>query len=775
MKKILILLLAAIGALSASAETWISVIDSTPQQDPDKKDIPQTTVTGRVTDEDGKGIEFASVRFLTQDSIFIGGCATDSEGGYKVIIEKNGAMRAIFSALAYEKCEKNIEVEGTMTELPVTVLRKETRTLGEVTVTGQSMTRVDGYLQIIPEKLQVKHAATGYQLLHNLMLPGMDVDPFNGSVSLFGQNVSLYINGEPAEYRMVQNLRPKDVEKIEYHDAPIGRYAGDFAAINFITRRQTMGGYATFDAQQSIGGYLNGNYNGFGKINKGNTNYYLFGGYNMHNGAAAQLEKAEEFNLQSRSIERSFNEIGGRKRNYGEYGQLTVRNNGESHQVSITAGLSGAHSVSTSSGRTEYTEPISLTQITESRTANTGLSPRMNFYGMFNVRENNMLVTGLNASYTYSKYNYLYQADKEGVFSDTKDKTYNIGLQIVYRMNFKHNNSLLFSLRDNFKVASTDYIGTYGSWQHMWNSDMVLLAEYTHRINQQFRFTLRSGLSMINTGLHNYNRENYYSPELYTQLTYNPRSSQQLNFRFEIRNSSPSLSARTEAEQPIDMIMSRRGNPSLKDVKNYNLNLTYNAQIRRVNLALYLNGTYQANALTTAYLPETGKLILTTYNGDYKLATFTPIMTWKVTDSFSFQTGGSVCHIAYDNKFEKQPLNFATGMVRMMYFWRNLSFNLQCGSTSRFLVSSYERTFNPASVEFSMAWMHRNWRINAWINTYDRATTRKWINVNAYRMSQRSHDRLAAMVKVAYTFDFGKKVNHERMEADTSIESNILK
>lgn len=74
-----------------------------------------------------------------------------------------------------------------------------------------------------------------------------------------------------------------------------------------------------------------------------------------------------------------------------------------------------------------------------------------------------------------------------------------------------------------------------------------------------------------------------------------------------------------------------------------------------------------------------------------------------------------------------------------------------------------------------MAWMHRNWRIDGWFDTYERAKVRKWIDVSAYKMSQRMHGRFAAMVKVTYSFDFGKKVNRERMEADTSIDSSILK
>lgn len=74
-----------------------------------------------------------------------------------------------------------------------------------------------------------------------------------------------------------------------------------------------------------------------------------------------------------------------------------------------------------------------------------------------------------------------------------------------------------------------------------------------------------------------------------------------------------------------------------------------------------------------------------------------------------------------------------------------------------------------------MAWTHGNWRLDGWIDTLERSNRREWIDVAAYRMDKHHHGRLAGMVKVAYTFDFGKKVKRERMEADTSIDSSILK
>lgn len=271
--------------------------------------------TGCVEAPDGEPVVAATVMALTPDDrTVITYGLTDSEGRFTIPCDRTSILLKI-SALGY----RTDTITPTSFNLGNIRLATDAIALANVTVTARNISRVDDHLEIIPDKLSVKHAATGYQLLRNLMLPGMDVNPFEGKVTLFGQNVTLYINGEPAEYRMVQNLRPKDVEKIEYHDAPVGRYAGDFAAINFITKRQTTGGYVTLDGQQSIGGYLDGNYNGFSKINSKSTNYYVFAGYNMKNSVALQLDKSEKFYLSSRSIDRTFNSLGGRDRYYGEY------------------------------------------------------------------------------------------------------------------------------------------------------------------------------------------------------------------------------------------------------------------------------------------------------------------------------------------------------------------------------------------------------------------------------------------------------------------------
>lgn len=636
----------------------------------------QYTVYGKVADLANSPIEFAAVRFLTADSVFVTGMSTDSIGRFTANLPARGEYRMIVSAMGYSPVTKGIKVDRDKQDISIITLEADNK-LAEVSVSAGYMKRVDGYLSITPEKILVKHASTGYQLLNNLMLPGMDVEPFEGKVSLFGHDVSLYINGQPADYRMVQNLRPKDIQKIEYHDAPVGRYAQDFAAINFITKERRTGGYVTLDAQQTVGGYLDGRYNGFSKISSGRTSYYLFAGYNLKSAAADRETVKEDFNLPALNIERDFESSEGRNRNHGAYGQFTVENAAPGRFVSLSAAVVSDRPKSMSQGSTVYHEPLNTRQNTLSNTINTSISPKFSYYGQFNTRGKDLLITTFNASYSHNERDYDYMTDDGSVYSDTRDKVLNLSTQLLYQMDLKHRNSISFILTNIFKNASTEYLGTYASTQKVWNSETLALAEYTHRVSDKFRLTARPGFSVVNINLHGYGHKNFFFPRFYTQFTYTPARRQQVNLSFAVGNSRASLSSRTAAEQPIDLIMSRRGNPDLKDVKLYDVNVNYSIQLGNVNLNSLLGLSYQADAITAGYVPKEDRLIIDVYNGNFKRARFATNATWKITSNLRGELGGELSHQSFGNWLETEHLNLATASLSLMYFINDFSFSLK--------------------------------------------------------------------------------------------------
>ncbi len=112
----------------------------------------------------------------------------------------------------------------------------------------------------MPTREQRKHAVTGYDLLNNLMIPGISVDRLKGAVTTPVGDATLYIDGREVDYREIQALRPRDISRVEFFDIPTGKYAKDAYAINVVTKPLNNGGYTQLDACQGVG-YLNGDYN----------------------------------------------------------------------------------------------------------------------------------------------------------------------------------------------------------------------------------------------------------------------------------------------------------------------------------------------------------------------------------------------------------------------------------------------------------------------------------------------------------------------------------
>ena len=114
--------------------------------------------------------------------------------------------------------DKNLEV-------PLVTLETENVVLGEVVIKGSSFIRKDDHVLVIPDKQQVKHASTGYDLLYNLMIPDIEVNRKKGEVSNGLGTVTLYINGEKPIIGTCKVFARVDIEKVEYFDVPTGRYS----------------------------------------------------------------------------------------------------------------------------------------------------------------------------------------------------------------------------------------------------------------------------------------------------------------------------------------------------------------------------------------------------------------------------------------------------------------------------------------------------------------------------------------------------------------------
>ena len=144
------------------------------------------------------------------------------------------------------------------------------RDLPDFVIKAEQFRRTADGVEVVPNKQQLKHSFSGYDLVRNLMIPGVTVNLDKGEINALGGEVALFIDGMPADMREVRQLRPVDVLKVQYMESPTGKYAGNNVALNFILKKRNSGGYIALDATQRIG-YTNGDYNLAGKAYVGNT------------------------------------------------------------------------------------------------------------------------------------------------------------------------------------------------------------------------------------------------------------------------------------------------------------------------------------------------------------------------------------------------------------------------------------------------------------------------------------------------------------------------
>ena len=208
---------------------------------------------GRVTDEEGQPMEFATVSLRSlPDSSIVAGCITDAKGQF-CIERKNAGDFIQISSIGYST--KNLPVSafttsqtikmqieaGLLNEIVVSKTRPKTKLLGDAVVTT-----IEGSI--------LEHAGNSLEVLAKV--PGMITK--NGSLEVIGRGTPVYyINGRKVnDDSELRNLMSEDIKSIDVVSNPGAEYGGEVRCVVRIrtVKRQGDGfSYAlTSQAQQRI-------------------------------------------------------------------------------------------------------------------------------------------------------------------------------------------------------------------------------------------------------------------------------------------------------------------------------------------------------------------------------------------------------------------------------------------------------------------------------------------------------------------------------------------
>ena len=732
-------------------------------------------------ENNGKPLPYVTVRLLETDSTFVSGVTTDTLGKYVFSNIEKGNYLVALSSIGYKPAFIQIKMSDKNLEVPLVTLETENVVLGEVVVKGSSFIRKDDHVLVIPDKQQVKHASTGYDLLYNLMIPNIEVNKRTGTVSTFGGEVSLYINGEKADYRDVQSLRPRDIENVEYYDVPTGKYANDVAAINYIVKKRQSGGYIFADGKQTIG-YMAGDYNIGGKVAHDNTSYSFWGGHTMQKYKGSIVDKNETILFPDYTVYRNRETTAGNYRNNQQYMQFKVSNVNKKRNLSAQIALVRNETPSDENyGLLDYSGHYTYSTRSTDSKQEQNLSPSLRLFGNFNIGKNQTLEFTAKGSYTQNDYTRQYTENENNSLSDVKEDLYSFNFSANYNIKLQHQNSFGVDIRHYHNITSSTYAGDYSSWQHLWTGESMFILNYSQRFGKHFTMILRPGLSWMNYKLHTEDVRRYCSLKTSSRFSYQFNKKQQLTLAADAGVNQPDISYMNNVDQTVDFLQIKRGNPFLDDMQLYNISLLYNGVFGKLNVVGGPGYSIYTHNVSPIYYLEGDKLI-GSYRSDgniYGLGIILNI-SYHVTDNLRTKLAFKYLNVQTRKNYNIN-LDSYSAILDINYFLKDFSINLfgkiptEKIETSTLIVSK-----SPATYGASVSWSHKGWYIEAGTeNPFTRHSRyREHADYGVYQYNQVQTSRIyqrTGYVKLAYTFDFGRKTSRDKNDVDRSINSAIMK
>ena len=654
--------------------------------------------------------------------------------------------------------------------------------LGEVVVKSSYLTREGDHILAIPTKEQRKHAVTGYDLLSNLMIPGVSVERSTGSVTTPNGAATLYIDGREVDFREVQSLRPKDVSRVEYFDVPNGKYAKDAYAINIIMKPLNNGGYTQLDASQNVG-YLYGDYNLISKFVTGTKSFNLWAGYSLEN-PKSSMDENETFIFPDYQLNRLQHYNNADNRQTEEYVQASISNRGRKYIWMLRGGMAwNASKNGVNNGMTEYWKTAAAIKngsILDINTRNKSYRPSVYFYGLHTFSNTKSLDYVFDGYYSRNDYDRLYNDDNVSFRSLVKEDYYYIKANANYSMAFSHRNRLAFSLYEFMRISDSEYIGTSAYNQNLHSSETILFADYSQRLGRFF-FDINPGLSFLTYRLKGMRSINHLTPRLQARATYRIDKVQQLQFMFALGNTYPRINTINNVEQQIDPIIILKGNSNMDNSILLNPRLSHTLNFNKFALQTGVSYFYQNHSIISDYYIRDGHLI-STFRDDciYHRPSVDISMTYKPSGSLNMKVSGQWIEHLVRGGAEHRNLSAFSGTAMINYYVREFSFGASIASPARDLIDSQISRKTFWRYQLSGMWNHGNWAIEANANNLFMMKNNivDELSASYYSFKQidqsRSYNQYANL-KIVYSFDYGKKTSKSPDYKHQNSESAILK
>ncbi|MBS6575947.1 TonB-dependent receptor [Parabacteroides goldsteinii] len=734
-------------------------------------------------------LEFANVVLQTADSVFITGTTTDGKGRFMLDKVKAGDYLLAVSSLGYETQYIALDGFNKSIDLKEILMEDAAVSLDGVTVSASNTSSRSDRKLIFPSDRQVKASTNGMDLLQQLMLPKITVNPMSNEIKVPGNGeVQLRINGVKVELDEIKALLPTDIIRIEFHDNPGLRYRNAEVVLDYIVRRPETGGNFSVDMSQGVNA-LWGEHRVSGKINHKKSEF----------GASYRIGPRDFYGM-SRDNEEIFHLADGTVLHRKEIGDpshasMFMHNlnlnysvqDPEKYLFNATFRYWNNHQphwdyrgiLSNQDNPDDYVDMVDLN-------SSDNQVPALDLYYQRNLKNDQTLVFNVVGTYNRTSSHRFYQESRgEELLTDINNrvsgKKYSLIGEAIYEKKLANGNSLSGGVWHTQSFSDNEYRNGHDYETHMDQSASSIYGEFKGKV-RKLDYMLGVELARLY-----YKQEGTDDSDQF--YTFNPRFTLQyalpgqsfIRLKGYVGNLSPSLGNLNAVEQVIDSLQLQRGNPRLESYMSYLLDLNYEYQ-KGIFYAL-VNGTYEyvPNAIMDEKYQEGNKIIQTWNNQKnwQRVVGFAMFRVGPIKDILQFSFTGGVNHyISNGNTYSHRYTNWYCNMQAsftwkkfMLMYQMNTNWNrfwgetLEGGENIQMFMAKYNfknlslgiGAFNPFS---------DNWKVQS-------------ENWNQYASSKKTsyikESSRLFVVSVSYNFSFGRtyKAGQKRLNNSDS-DSGVM-
>lgn len=730
---------------------------------------------GRLVDDSKHPVSFANIALLNvADTAIVGGGVSNENGDF-VIPTTEQRLRLRISCVGYETLILNCQTGniGTIT------LHETTKHIGEVVVEADLHTAQQDRDVYIPNQRQRNAANGGIGLLDNLMIPQLDVNRISGEVkSLTNRGITFAIDERIVETDEIDQIRPKDVLRVEYIDMPTGKFADKEVVVNFVMRHYNYGGYVE-GKDQSRFLHVVGENSLQASLDHKKMNYTLLVGNGYKNERGAVDEKEEDLMTDKRFHKSTTSQYDHLKewRNFGVF-----RSRYHTEKLTLTGEVGITQDRTPEYGNTEdltYSGDITAKHTAKSTTGKKSASTYIETTADWKITDRQHLDYEASFSFGRNSYDNTYlESDGYDIASHTKEKTFGIYGTVGYVNNLNPRNSLSLRVMEFYHHYDDEYRGTLPADWNTSESETIVWPVYTYKPNQKWMFNFRPlGFSVAYWKTQT-NSDTYFSSRGAITAKYQMDKHNSLSYSLYLGNSTPNAASRSEVEQIVNRYEVLRGNPDLEKIIFNTYYIDYNLMLKNWQLMAHLEYRRLDNMTVSTYTPE-GERLVHSYSNDGTLHNLSLNIqqTLFLLDRNLQLKGGIRLKRDILTAHEGGTLSHIDCNLKAIYHIGNFSLSGYYNTPQHELSNIYYKS--AADYGISATYGYKGFYAEAGARRMflNDKTRRFYFDHTHYQYNRREQrDAYGPWIymRLSYSFDFGRKSSRQNIEAGSTGSSAIL-